>query len=424
MVTSDSVLERRLANLNRTKNYQGPIDYMGTKISYWHYPLWFIDDIIGENETKQFTSILIIGSPGTGKTTLANFIAHNIHMKQDYIVVHLRREELLRFDTLIDDLPNRNVILIFDDVSLVFKHIKDPSKRTRILTTLTEARHPKFENSDRRVIVIANIHYVNAIEKMWRSQGGWKFYTDLSNEEIQNFNYMTKSKFKKKVQNFANITTEQFRKKHFTVSFVGSKTKTFDINKPFRFVMCYDNSALRFFLVPAESCNYCSKDKNKLAKVKATPQEIIKLAEKYYKKDGRAGLKLALLLAGFTAQYRNNTIYAFNMAREILQSFDIDLEALALVLREQAQIKDPRLYTIRSKRTNFLEDLEKIRQEAKDTEQNKDGVYVTTPTQEPEEDQDEEGEKLTDEELNKQLEESLAEITGITEPKNESDETL
>ena len=360
----DAILANRTSGQNKkSRTYMGPIEYKGEKIAQWHSPKLFINDILGENKTKQFTSIMLIGTPGTGKTTLATFIAHNIHERNNnYYVQHFGREELLKFDTIIRQLPpTRDVILIFDDVSLVFKNIKDPTKRTKILTTLTEARHPTLEASDRKVIVIANVHYQNAMEKMWRSQGSWKFYTDMSGEESDVFNHMTKGKFKRKVEIFMETTLRQFRKEKFSVSLTNKKKREYEINNPFRFVMCYDNSKLRFFLVPEEFCNFCSREANKLKRTQATPDEIIALAEKYYKKDGIAGLKLALVLSGQTEQYRNNTVYAFNTAKEILSSFDVDTEALAIKLRERAQIKDKRLYTIRKKNLDIMSDLKEVR---------------------------------------------------------------
>lgn len=158
-----------------------------------------------------------------------------------------------------------------------------------------------------------------------------------------------------------DVTLSQFRRGKFTVSLTRKQSKEYEINKPFRFVMCYDNSKLRFFLVPEEFCNFCSADTNKLKKTKATPNEIIQLAEKYYKKDGIAGLKLALALSGHTEQYRNNTVYGFNTCKEILSTFDIDTEKLALRLRERSQIQGKRLYTIRKKKLDFFSDLQEIR---------------------------------------------------------------
>lgn len=359
---SDTVLQSRmeLKEGGNTRRYRGAIIYKDTEIAQYHNPKLFIRDILGENKTKQFTSILLIGSPGTGKTTLATFIAHELHTQGDYVVIHFKRKDLLKFDTIMASLPNRNLVLIFDDVSLVFKNIQDPEKRAKILTTLTEARHPNFEATDRRIVVIANIHYTNAIEKMWRSQGGWKIYTDLSGEEIDNFNHMTKGKYKHQVSIFSRIVTDMFRREKFTVSLTSRQSKEYTIDKPFRFIMCYDNSSIRFFLVPQEFCSFCAESENQHLKIKAHPSDVIKLAEKYYKKDGVAGLKLALLVAGYSEQYRNNTVYGFNTAQEILQSVDVDRQELALELRRRAQIKDTRLYTIRKKKVDFIKDLEDI----------------------------------------------------------------
>lgn len=371
---SSSVLQSRieLKSGGKTKRYLGSIKYKDTDIAQYHNPNLFIRDILGENETKQFTSILIIGSPGTGKTTLATFIGHQLHTLGDYLVIHFKRKDLLKFDVVMASLPNRNLVLIFDDVSLVFKNIQDPEKRAKILTTLTEARHPNFEDTDRRIVVIANIHYTNAIEKMWRSQGGWKIYTDLSGEEIDNFNHMTKGRYKHQVDIFSRITTDMFRRKKFTVSLTNRQTKEYTIDKPFRFVMCYDNSTVRFFLTPQEFCSYCAEGENQHVKIKAHPNDVIKLAKKYYKDDGIAGLKLALLVAGHTEQYRNKTVYAFNTGQDILQSIEVDREELALELRKKAQIKDTRLYTIRKKKVDYLKDLE-------DIQKNEGNVTFATP---------------------------------------------
>lgn len=431
-MNSEEILQKRMKGGGTGKKkqvYLGPIKYEGEEIAQFHNPKLFMDDILGENETKQFTSILIIGSPGTGKTTLSTFIAHEAHQFNNYYVVHLGRKELLNFEKVMDGLPNQDVILIFDDVSLVFKHIKDPAKRTEILQTLTEARHPKLVKKDRKVMVIANIHYVNSIEKMWRSQGGWKIYTDMSNEEIQNFNYMTKSKFKHQIDIFAKITQDQFRRKKFKVSLTNKQQKEYTINKPFRFIMVYDNFKPRFFLVPNRSCNVCNAEGKSIAKYKASNADIIRLAEKYYGKSGKQGLKDALLILGQTAQFPNKEVYAMETAKEILSIFEVDLEKLALELRDQARIKGNRLYTIRKKKTNYIKDLEDIKKNegnvtfgsaAMKEEKDQKGIY------EDEIDNDEilndQVEEL-DEETKKEMEDTLKDFDVGEDPDNEK-ETL
>lgn len=361
-----------LSNFGSRKDagYYGAIEYKGELIAQYHNPKLFIDDILGENKTKQFTSILLIGGMGSGKSTLRRFISHQIHLKDDFLVYNLGKEELSTFDTFIDTLPNRNLVLNFEDVSLVFKTLKDPKQRDRILQTITEARHPKFENSDRRIISISEIHYLMATEKMHRSLGTWKFWTDLSTEELQNFNHITKGRYSQKAEIFAKTVTNQFRKGEFEVSLTNKKRRKYitggttddkgEAGK-FRFVMCFDNVSLRFFLIPEEHCNFCSNKKSELKKTEASPEEIVKLAEKYYKKDGIAGLKQALLLTGHNQQFRNNTVYAFNTAREILSTFNVNLDELADHLRKRAQIPDKRLYTIKRKEKDLIADLMEIR---------------------------------------------------------------
>jgi hypothetical protein len=338
---------------NTKGQYMGAIDYKGEKIAQYHNPSLFIDDMIGENQTMQFTSIMVIGTPGSGKSTLKNFIMHQIHTRDpSYQVFNFGRKELQDFDRVMDKLPNRNLALGFDDVSLALRKMKDPEKKDRILQTLTEARHPKFEDSDRKVFIISNVHYQNSLEKMWRSQGGWKFYTNMTDEEAQVFNALTKGRYKKKVELFGKTTLKQFRKKEFTVSLTNKQQRTyvaggviqdnpksslFGQKGVFRFVLCYDTASIRFFLVPEEYCNLCDPKKDRIPKIKVTPREAIMLMQKYYGKHGKQGLKYALDEVGQEDQLPNKTINAKRLAVELISTFDIDPHELANTIRKDAR---------------------------------------------------------------------------------------
>lgn len=359
-------------NRIKSRGYDGPLTTTldGMRIAQRHYPFKIIREIYGENVIKRFTSIQVIGTPGTGKSTLVTFIAHEIHtIDPSYLVFQFGKKEIINFDAVLDSLPNRNLILIFDDVSLVFKLVKDEEKKARILQALTEARHPKFENSDRRVMILTNVHYENAMEKMWRSQANWKIYTDLNNEELQNLNSKTKGKFKTQMDNFVKIVKkelsnidEKTNEPSYQVPILGDLKYTYSPFK-MRFVMVYDNSTIRFIMVPARQCAICSLDKTKIIKkTQATFDEILELAQKYYDKNGIAGIKLALLVAySQTAQFPNKLVYSFNLALDMLGMFEFEPEKFAQHLRERAQIKGSRLYTIKRKKKNFLRDLENIR---------------------------------------------------------------
>jgi len=358
MVHSNN-LESNAKKLRQSKlKYQGEIQFHGQPIAQWHNTRILIDEIIAENKIKQFTSILIIGTPGTGKTTLANYLAHGIHSKKPYLVKHFGKKEVLNFENVLDSLPNEDLILIFDDISMVFKLKEGQAKKSEILSALTEARHPKFANSDRKVIIMANIHYMNSIEKMWRSQGGWKIYTDMSNEERLNFNAITKSQFNNKVKTFSKITRDMFLKGKFTLNITKKRTHEYTTDKPFRFFMCYDGNYPRFFMSVKESCLACSEKKSEYMKLSS--ENVIDLIYKHYGNDGIAGLKMELLRYGNTAQYRNNTIYGYFDAKELLATFDVDNSELADVLRKRAKIPGKKLHYVKKKQSNLLDDAKKL----------------------------------------------------------------
>lgn len=357
--------------------YKGAIDYMGEKIAQYHNPNLMVDDILGENETKQFTALMIIGTPGSGKSTAKNFIAHEIHTRDpSYLVFNFGRKELQDFDNVMKKLPNRNLVLSFDDVSLALRKMKDPEKKDRILQTLTEARHPQFEDTDRKVIIITNVHYQNSLEKMWRSQGGWKIYTDMTDEEAQVFNALTKGRYKKKVNIFAQTVLKQFRKKEYTISLTNNQKATYVVgghtqdNKQstmygkkgvFRFILCYDTASIRFFLIPNVACNLCDPKKDRVQQIKVTPREIIYLMVKYYGKHGKAGLKLALNEIGEFQQFPNRTINAKRIATEIFSTFDFDPKLLSLTMRKDARIKTSAMWSSRKKKIEFFEDIQDLR---------------------------------------------------------------
>jgi len=377
-ISSYDVLSGRTTKDPNAK-YKGSTTYKGEKIALWHSPSIFLNDLYGENQTKQFTSVMVIGSPGTGKSSLHSLISHGMHTRNpNYYVMHLYRKDLLKLDQTLKNVPpGRDLILNFHDVTGVFKDIQNPAQKSLIITTLTEARHPNFEQTDRKVMVLVNVHYENSMEKIWRSQGSWKIYTDMNSDEAQVFDGKTKGRYKRKVDIFQRTVLSQFRKKEFTVSLTQKMDRTYvtggvrqDNIKShlygkqgiFRFIMVYDTIDVKFYLVPLEYCNLCSEGGQELKKTQATPREIDQLISNYYgQKDGRAGMKLALVNAGVLHQFRNKIAYAYNIAYELLSQFDIDKEALADYYRETAQIKEKKLWTINRKKVNYFKDLDEIR---------------------------------------------------------------
>ena len=344
-----------------SEKYRGPILYKGEKIAQYHSPKPIIRDIYHENKVKRFTSILCIGTPGTGKTTLVNMMVHELHNLGGYVVIWVGKKEIPRLEEILNSLPDSDIIIIFEDLSNVFKLSKYAKYKSEVLSVLTEARHPALIDTDRRVIMFANIHYLNSIEKMWRSQGGWKIYTDMSDEDQQNFNQITNSRYRNKVRKFSKITLDMVRKGQFTISTTIKSSRTYRTDNPFRFAMAYDTRGVRFFVYTKESCAVCKSGKIRGDKyLKLSVSDAIKIIDNRYGKDGRSGLKLALLKHGQTQQYRNNIVYAYMDSIKLLSEADIDLELLSKTVRAMAGIKDKRLYNI-NKNFNIEKELEKIK---------------------------------------------------------------
>ena len=90
--------------------------------------------------------------------------------------------------------------------------------------------------------------------------------------------------------------------------------------------------------------------------MKLSSENIIDLVYRHYGNDGIAGLKMELLRAGETAQYRNNTIYGYFDAKELLATFDVNYEELADTLRKRAKIPGKKLRYRKKKSSDLLDE--------------------------------------------------------------------
>ena len=98
----------------------------------------------------------------------------------------------------------------------------------------------------------------------------------------------------------------------------------------------------------------CSEKKSQYMKL--SPEMVIELIHKHYGYDGIAGLKMELLRAGETAQYRNNTIYGYFDAKELLATFDVNYDELADTLRKRAKIPGKKLRYSKKKLSNLIDE--------------------------------------------------------------------
>ena len=347
--------------------YKGPIIYKDTPIAQWHSPRLFLEDLFQENYNKRFTSILNIGAMGSGKSTVRRFIEHYAHEKKGYYPVNFTAEDMKYLDERLADLPlNRDLFMAFEDVSLVFK-LMSGERKNRALATITTARHPNLGNTrdskvkapDRRIMIVSEIHYIPAMEKMMRSFSSWRFYSDMSEEEEGIFNHATRGRYQQKVETYRRLVLKQFRKSKFTISLTQNTDHTYEIDKPFRLAMCYDTSQVRFFLVPAEACSICHADWQQ--KPNATGEELIKLMEQYDPKHATAALKAILAIKNYSDQYPRDLARTIEVGKQAMMSVRVDPQELAQALRKKSKYTGKPYKHSRLKKRNYMQDLEKIR---------------------------------------------------------------
>jgi len=139
-----------------------------------------IEEIASHQKSLDLTSIGIIGREGTGKSTLAQCIAHLVHRKLDEIgsvksdnedlsrnLEQIRKGYLVRvfdsnhdlsnFRQIVEDLPPVNRIIIFDDASFIQSNMK------MIKHEVSKIRHLEG-GVDVKTILVFNFHYTKGLD--------------------------------------------------------------------------------------------------------------------------------------------------------------------------------------------------------------------------------------------------------------------
>ena len=169
----------------RTDRKRAVQEWKGERMVRRHSFLACVQQIAGRAHTLDVVKIGIVGSMGTGKSTLAQAVAHAIHveMKAKYgapfAVRTLGKDDLLKLDSTLRALPTANYILIFDDVSFLSEAYGAKSM-AKIKNTLTTIRHR--EGRDVKFVIIYNYHYGRGMDKFLR-QTDFKFFTTIGDEE-------------------------------------------------------------------------------------------------------------------------------------------------------------------------------------------------------------------------------------------------
>ena len=136
-----------------------------------------VKEVVRWAEEIDVTRIGIVGDMHSGKTTMAEAIAHTIHKesKLPWGIKVLYEQDLMNFEETLKTLTtDTNWILRFDDVSFLdAKHNKKAIGQVK--EAVTKVRHLEG-GKDVKVVLIYNYHYSKGLDKYLR-MADFRFFT-------------------------------------------------------------------------------------------------------------------------------------------------------------------------------------------------------------------------------------------------------
>lgn len=260
---SESVVYEEYQQENR-KRSEVPLtlDWKNAKMVRIHSIRAAVKEILNMSTSLDVVKVNIVGTPSTGKTTLAETIAHLCHDlgKIPYTIKKFTRDDLLKFEDTLARLQPTNHVLIFDDISFLSA---TAGKRhlDKIQKAFTEIRHLPG-GQDVKIISIFNFHYNMAVSKYLR-QSDFFIYTSIGSSELDNTINVVGKKYLQTLLNFRKIFQQAITKNEYTFE-LGKKGQrfTYKFRQPFAPVLFWNNDTCRFVVFPKRewiepSCPTC-----------------------------------------------------------------------------------------------------------------------------------------------------------------------
>ncbi len=275
--------------------------WKGVNMIRQHSFLAAINEVVNWAEEIDVTRLGIVGDMHSGKSTMAESIAHAIHKKSkvDWAIKKLFEKDLMNFEDTLKTLNPANYILIFDDVSFLdAKHNK--KSISAVKEAVTKIRHLEG-GRDVKIILIYNYHYTMGLDKYLR-QADFRFFTTVGSSERENMESIVSSKKMKLVDFFAKLRQQGVTKKMFAIQLANKKMFYYKWRDPFIPVLFYNNSSLRMIVSPTRKwldpiCSVCSSADGVQSEVnvkqfisesekKFTPQTFKTVVKQFLKEQG------------------------------------------------------------------------------------------------------------------------------------------
>jgi len=318
----------------QTSNTQLPtvIKWKGQNMVRHHSFLSTINEIIAWSLDSDVTKVGIVGEPSSGKSTLAEAIAHATHKraKIPFAVRVFAKEQLMNFKQTLAELQPANYILVFDDLSFLGA---DANKKQidMIKQAETTIRHLPG-GQDVKIILIYNYHYTLGLDKYLR-QAHFFYYTTIGSQERENMINFLGKKYQGLIERFRQYRVQAVAHKHWLMKIGPKEQFMYKYRQPFIPVLFYNNLSLRFIVTPTrhwidEICPVCTIGKS-INIDGQTLEEVVKAAEEKYTTRGFiSALKLKLFVNGLTT-YGKTTVKTLKYLDLLLEKKAVSLEDLA-----------------------------------------------------------------------------------------------
>ena len=308
---------RLIQEPERRKKSQVPvtIEWKGERMIRGHSLQSSVKEIVRMTQTLDVVKINLVGNPSTGKTTLAESIAHLIHkismdqFKTPFAIKFFTREELLHFEDTLKALEPTNHVLIFDDISFLQA---STDKRTieTIKKAFTEIRHLQG-GQDVRIVTIFNSHYQMSVQKYLR-QSDFAYYTSVGSSDYDNVLQVVGKRYGTHITRFQKIFYNAVTKNKFTFNLDGKKKFfTYPFRKPFGPALFFNGDTLRIIVFPKRDwiekfCPTCNKSSEVIMKDGLKVDEFAQdLSYKFGPSIARSAVRIKLFQNGLNVYPKN-----------------------------------------------------------------------------------------------------------------------
>ena len=341
-----------------TDRYTGPTTYMEQEVAQWHHPSAFINTILNTNKYTKMTGISIMAPPGHGKSTLADVLAHRIHLKApEFSIIKAGAYEFTHQQHFFKSLPKRPTVVKFDDVTGSLEQMSDReiAANFEALTKVRWTLDP--EAGQTPIIIMVLFHYSKKLEKAFRAQFGYKIFVGFGDEEKTNIDQLVEkgSTAYYKLRQFSKVYQQMFEHGEFELNIAPNIKRKFITDIPFRCACAITlTSANLMLFAKKDVCEYCTKK----------PPTMFLAAEDIYNKIfdayghwGMQALKLALYDKGFYNAISPSLAAASDFVKEkVLSHYETDYDKLIKLLYGKAHKKVPERVYHKRKMESALSD--------------------------------------------------------------------